>query len=76
MANGKKIKQTNNQIATHQHTTSVTSLEIREQGDLDDVREITAARCWNVINTKFRGGHLGFLAAISQSILTKFGTHV
>ena len=26
--------------------------------------------------TKFCGGHLGFLVAISQSILTKFGTHI
>ena len=26
--------------------------------------------------TKFRGGPLGFLVAISQSILTKFGTHI
>ena len=25
---------------------------------------------------KFLGGHLGFLAAISQSILTKFDTHI
>ena len=26
--------------------------------------------------TKFRGGHLGFLTGISQSILTKLGTHI
>ena len=24
----------------------------------------------------FRGGHLGFLTGISQSILTKLGTHI
>ena len=26
--------------------------------------------------TKFRCGHLGFLTGISQSILTKLGTHI
>ena len=26
--------------------------------------------------TKFRGGHLGFLTGIPQSILTKLGTHI
>ena len=26
--------------------------------------------------TKFRGGYLGFLTGISQSILTKLGTHI
>ena len=26
--------------------------------------------------TKFRGGHLGFLTGISQSIMTKLGTHI
>ena len=35
-----------------------------KQGDLDDAREITAVWCWNVKKTKFRGGHLGILAAI------------
>ena len=52
------------------------SVTIHKQGDLDDVREITAVWCWSVKKTKFRGGHLGFLAAISQSILTKFSTHI
>ena len=28
------------------------------------------------LKTKFRGGHLGFLTCISQSILTKLGTHI
>ena len=28
------------------------------------------------IKTKFRGGHLGFLLGISQSILTKLDTHI
>ena len=30
------------------------------------------------ITTKknFRGGHIGFLTGISQSILTKLGTHI
>ena len=46
----------------------------KKQGDLDDAREITAVRCLNVKKTKFRGCHLGFLAAISESILTKFST--
>ena len=26
--------------------------------------------------TEFRGGHLGLLTGISQSILTKLGTHI
>ena len=47
-----------------------------KQGDHDDAREITAVWCWNDIKTKFRGGHLGFLTGISQSILTKLCTRI
>ena len=44
-----------------------------KQGDHDDAREITAVLWWNDKKTKFRGG---FLTSISQSILTKLGTHI
>ena len=50
-------------------------IEIK-QGDHDDAREITAVWCSNVIKTKFRGGHLGFLTGISLSILTELSTHI
>ena len=46
-----------------------------KQGDLDDAREITAVWCWNVKKINFVAAILDF-GGLSQSILTKFGTHI
>ena len=47
-------------VACYLHVLQHTDLE---QGDLDDAREFCLLM-WKCKETEFRGGHLGFLAAI------------